>query len=398
MAAGLGKADSYDVVIVGGGVIGSAIAYFLAAEPSFDGRVLVVEKDFSYRYGSTGRSVSSIRQQFSTPENIAISLYGARFLKQIGNHLSLDGEAPALSFREDGYLFLASPAGLPILRENHALQIAQGADNVLLTPEELAARFPWLEVADLGGGCLGLSMEGWFDPHALLQAFRRKARSLGVSYLEDRVVSLARDGGRVTAAKLASGGRIGCGWLVDAAGPRAAEVAAMADLNLPVHPRKRFVFAFACRSALANCPLVIDPSGLYFRPEGQGFITGISPAADADPDCLDFEIDYEVFETVIWPALAARVPAFAEIRQTTAWAGHYAVNSFDHNAILGPHPEVANFLFANGFSGHGIQQSPAVGRAIMEQIVHGGYRSLDLGRFGYRRLLDDTPLRERNVV
>lgn len=390
----------YDVVVVGGGVIGSAIAYWLAAEPAFAGRrVLVVERDFSYRDGSTGRSAGSIRQQFSTKENIEISLFGARFLKNLGDWLGVEGEVPDVGFKEKGYLFLASAEGWPILEENHSLQTALGADNLLLDQAALKARLPWLNVEDLAGGCLGLSMEGWFDPFALLQAFRRKARALGADYREDLVAGVSVANGRATGVTLASGGRIEADWVVDAAGPRAREVAAMAGLELPVAPRKRQVFVFDCKAELPAMPLVIDPSGLYVRPEGTGFICGIAPReGEPDPDTLDLEVDWTPFEEVLWPGLAHRVPAFEAIKPTGAWAGHYSVSLLDHNAILGPHPELPNFLFANGFSGHGLQQSPAVGRGLMELIVHGGWRSLDLSRFGYERIRRNDPIVERNVV
>ncbi len=389
-----------DVAIVGGGVIGSSIAYWLAAEPAFAGRrVVVIERDFSYREGSTGRSAGSIRQQFSTRENIEISLFGARFLKNLGDWLAVDGEVPDVGFREKGYLFLAGEAGWPVLQDNRALQESLGADNALLEAAELKRRLPWLNVDDLAGGCLGLSMEGWFDPFALLQAFRRKARSLGAEYREDRVTGIAVEGGRASGLTLASGDRLSADWVVDAAGPRAREVAALAGLELPVFPRKRQVFVFDCRAELPGMPLVIDPSGLYVRPEGSGFICGIAPReGEPDPDTLDLEVDWTPFEEVIWPRLAHRVPAFEAIKPTGAWAGHYSVSTLDHNAILGPHPELPNFLFANGFSGHGLQQSPAVGRGLMEWIVHGGWRSLDLSRFGYERIRRGDPIVERNVV
>jgi len=388
----------YDVLIVGGGVIGSAIAWSLADSDDFDGRVLVVERDPSYARCSTALSAGSIRQQFSIAENILISRYGAQFLRAAPERLAVHGERPALSFVEGGYLFLASAAGLPVLRRNHALQRELGADVALLDAAELRARFAWLNVDDLAGGCLGLSGEGWFDPHGLLQAFRRKARSLGVDYLPDEVVGLRRAGGRVTAVELAGGDAIGCGWAVNAAGPAAARVAAMAGIALPVRSRKRYVFSFDCREPIAGAPLLVDPSGLYFRPEGEQFICGMSPGADEDPDCEDFTVDHDWFEQRLWPLLAARVPAFAAIRQRAAWAGHYAYNTVDQNAILGAHPDCANLLFANGFSGHGLQQSPAVGRAIAELICHGEFRALDLSALSFRALLDGRQMRERNVV
>ncbi len=390
--------SSYDVVIVGGAVTGSAVAYFLAGPLGFKGSVLVVERDPTYETAATPRSAGGIRQQFSTPENIAMSIFGAGFVKSIGEHLSVAGETAEIPFVENGYLFLASAAGRAVLAENHATQTGFGADIALLSPAELGARFPWLNTSDLAAGALGLSNEGWTDPYGLLQAFRRKARSLGVAYVKDEVVGLVRDGNRVAALRLAQGGEIACGAVVNTAGFHAHEVAAMAGLALPVRPRKRFVFVFDCREPVLKAPLLIDPSGVYFRPEGASYICGVSPPEDADPDCLDFEIDYSLFEDTIWPALAHRVPAFEAIKLARAWAGHYDYNTLDQNAILGLHPEVANFYTAAGFSGHGLQQSPAVGRAIAELIVHGGYRSIDLARFGWQRVLENAPLFERNVV
>jgi FAD-dependent oxidoreductase domain-containing protein 1 len=390
--------QSCDVAIVGGGVIGSAIAYFLLGPMGFSGRVIVVEKDPTYADAATSRSAGGIRQQFSTPENIAMSSFGAQFVKHVGEHLSVEGEAPSIPFTEWGYLFLATPAGLPILEANHRIQRGLGADIALLDPAALKARFPWLKTDDLAAGTLGLSNEGWIDPYSLLQAFRRKARALGAVYLTDEVVGLERQGNRIEALILAQGGRIACGNLVDGAGYHAHEVAAMAGIELPIRPRKRFVFVFDCKEPVERAPLLIDPSGVYFRPEGANFIGGVSPPEDQDPDCFDFEIDYRLFEEVVWPTLAERVPAFEAIKLVRAWAGHYDYNTLDQNAILGPHPEIRNFYFANGFSGHGLQQSPAAGRATAELIAHGAYRSIDLTRFGYERVLRGEPIVELNVV
>ncbi|MFQ6021789.1 MAG: NAD(P)/FAD-dependent oxidoreductase [Acidiferrobacterales bacterium] len=388
----------WDVVIVGGGVIGSSSAYFLAASTVFTGSVLVVEKDRTYRDCSTARSVGGIRQQFSTPENIEISKFAAHFVKHVDEYLSVDGEAPVLFFMENGYLFLASQAGLPTLEANHRTQGAHGVNTTRLTRNELSQQFPWLNVDDLAAGSLGEKNEGWVDPYALLQGFRRKARQLGAVYVEDEVIALTRQGARITDLRLQSAGDVSCGTVVNAAGPRAREVAAMAPLKLAVHPRKRQVYVFSCKDGPSRCPLVIDTSGMYFRPEGAQFICGISPDEENDPDCLDLEVDYGPFETKIWPLLAHRVPAFEAIKLTNAWAGHYAYNPFDKNVFLGPHPDCENFLLANGFSGHGLQQSPAVGRAISELIAFGEYRTLDLSRFSYQRYAANKPIVEANVV
>jgi len=390
--------QSYDVVIVGGAVTGSSTAYWLTARSGFSGRVLVVEKDPSYADCATARSAGSIRQQFSTPENIAISLFGIQFLRNIADYLTVEGEVPAIGLKEKGYLFLASEAGRAVLEKNHTLQSGMGADNVVLSPAELEARYPWLNVADLGAGCLGLSMEGWLDPQQLMQGFRRKARAQGATYVSDEVVGLERDGERVVAVQLKSGGRVACGAVVNASGLWGAEVAAMAGVEIPVRPRKRLVFVLDVRAPLPNCPLVIDMTGAYVRPEGAYYICGIQPEETNDPDTRDFTIDHGLFEERLWPILANRVPALEAVKVVNAWAGHYDYNTFDQNAILGPHPSARNFYLANGFSGHGLQQSPAVGRALAELILEGRYVTLDLSRFGVERVAAGQPIIEENVV
>lgn len=388
---------SYDVVIIGGGVTGSAAAYFLAAEDAFDGSVLVVERDPTYQNAPSARATGGIRQQFSTPENVQIGLFGARFLKRIDEHLAVDGEVPDVGFRERGYLLLATPDMLPVMRANHAIQREHGADIAFQTPDELRARFPWLATDGLAGGFLGLSNEGWLDPYALLQAFRRKARSLGVTYVADEAVDLSREGNRVTAVTLRDAGRIEAGAVVDAAGARgAAKIAAMAGVELPVESRKRCAFVFECREDLGVPPLTILPNGVAFRPESRGFLTNVSPPAGRDPVTDDLEVEYDLFEEIIWPALAERVPAFEAIRLVNAYSCHYDFNTLDENAILGRPPGLENFHVACGFSGHGLQQSPAVGRALSELITFGAYRTLDLTRFGYERVLTGDAIVETN--
>ena len=390
----------FHVVVVGGGVIGSAIACFTLQETSFRGRVTVIERDPSYAKASSALSASSIRQQFGTAINVAISGYGIAFLREAAERLAVDGERPALSLVEPGYLYLAATDdGARTLRGNHRVQLAQGADIALLGPEALRARFPWLAVDDVTLGALGASGEGWFDGYSLLQAFRRKARSLGATYVAAEACGFDRAGERIDAVALTDGSRIDGDVFVDAAGPWAAAVARWAGVDLPVRARRRSVFAFTCPTSLPACPLVIDPSGLWFRPEGRGqFICGISPDASNDPDDAPLTVEHALFDDVLWPLLAARVPAFEALRVTGSWAGYYEVNTFDHNGIVGFHPVIRNLVLANGFSGHGMQQSPAVGRGIAELLVHGRYRTLDLSPLAYERIPGGRPLVESNVI
>jgi FAD-dependent oxidoreductase domain-containing protein 1 len=380
--------ERVDVAIVGGGAIGSAVAAFLLDDPGFSGSVAIIERDPAFRQASSALSAASIRQQFSTPENIRMSRFSFGWLRD-----NVD-----IGLHESGYLYLAPPDGVAVLEANHAVHRAEGVDAILLTPRELAARFPWLSIDGLALASLGLSGEGWFDGYTLLQRLRSLARDRGARLIAGEVVGMEVDRGRVTAVVLADGASIACGSVVNAAGPWAGAVAAMAGISLPVEARRRSVFAFEPETPVADCPLVIDTSGAWFRPEGGGFIAGIAPSHDAEVADQPLEVDRREFEARLWPALAGRVPAFDAVRVTNSWAGYYEVNTFDHNAILGAHSDVPNLHFANGFSGHGIQQAPAVGRAIAELIVHGRYTTLDLSVFAFDRIAAGRPVAERAVI
>lgn len=390
---------SFDVLIIGGGVIGSAVAFFLAREPGFSGTVAMVERDPSFIRGSTARSVGGIRLQFSTPENIRISQFGARFFREFPEIAAVDGRAPDLAHVEAGYLFLASERGEGVLRSRYEVQRSLGVDVELLEGTDLKRRFPWLRTDDIAAASLGRRDEGWIDPPSLHQGLLGKALSLGVELIVGEVVEAEQTGSRAVAVKLGDGEWIGCGSIVNAAGPAASDVAKLLGIaDLPVRSRKRYVYVFECRASLPGCPLVIDPTGAYFRPEGDLFLCGVSPTDDADPDCTDLRIDRRPFLEVVWPALAWRVPEFESLRERRPWAGHYAVNTHDRNTILGWVPEVENVLLACGFSGHGLQQAPAVGRGIAELIAHGEYQSLDLSRFGFERVRRGERVLEEAIV
>lgn len=378
-----------DVIVIGGGAMGGAVAVQLLEDKAFDGRVTIIERDPAFKRASSALSAAGTRRQFSTPENIRMSAYSFEWMRD-----RLD-----VGIHEGGYLYLSSAATAAALEQNHAIQRAEGADVVLLTPSELAARYPWLSTDGVALASFGRSGEGWFDGYALVQGLRARARDLGTTLVTGEVVGLGLERGCVTSVVLADGARLSCASVVDAAGPWAAEIAAMAGVDLPVEARRRSVFVFDVeRDPPVGSPLVIDTSGAWFRPEGGSFITGIAPRREDDLPDLPLTPDNALFESELWPALAARVPAFDAIKVTNAWAGYYEMNTFDHNAIIGRHPEVTNLLFANGFSGHGIQQSPAVGRAIAELIVHERFVTLDLGVFAFERIAAGRPVVERNVI
>ena len=386
------------VVIVGGGVIGSAIAYFLTARPGWAERVTVIERDPAYRQASSALSASSIRQQFSAPVNIRIGQFGIEFLRRVGTTLAVEGDRPEIGLVEPGYLYLVPPDGAATLRRVNAIQRAHGAEIALLEPAEVARRFPWLSIEGVALASLGLSGEGWFDGPALMQAFRRKARRQGARYVTAEAAGFEMAGDTVRAVRLADGGRLDCDMAVNAAGPWAARVAAWAGIDLPVRARRRTVFVLSSPDKLAGCPLTIDPSGLWFRPEAAHFLCGISPPAAEDHDDLPLEPDHAPFEETVWPILAGRVPAFERLRVVNAWAGYYEYNTFDQNGLVGFHPACRNLIFANGFSGHGIQQAPAVGEGVAALIATGRFGAVDLGDLSPARLAANRPLLEENVI
>ncbi|TIM18275.1 MAG: FAD-binding oxidoreductase [Mesorhizobium sp.] len=386
----------YNIVIIGGAIVGSSVAYYLR-EQGFSGTIALVERDPQFTHAATTLSMASIRQQFSIPENIRLSQFTLKLFRRLKEEFGADAD---IGFREGGYLILAGEDGLPILKSNHEAQMAEGADIVLEDADQLTRRFPWLSTEGISAGAYGRTGEGWFDAHAMLTLFRKALRQKKVDFIIADVTAIARDGNRVTGVSLGNGETLEAGIVVNAAGPNAGKVAAMAGLELPVEPRKRNVFVFEAREKYADMPLLVDPSGIYVRPEGSVYLTGGAEPEEGDraPDPGDFEVNWPLFEEVIWPVLATRIPAFEAIKPTRAWAGHYDYNTLDQNAVIGPHPEVGNFLFANGFSGHGLQQAPAVGKALAELIVHGGYRTVDCSAFGYGRVAEGRAFRELNVI
>ena len=387
-----------DVVVIGGAVMGASVSYWLTRlQPGLD--VLVVERDPSFARAATALSVASVRQQFSTSVNVAISRFGIGFLRDFQASLGHDVGVASLGLKEQGYLFLGqSPEAPALMRDLAAMQCGLGAATQVWTPAETKAHFPWLEVGDLTAASFGARDEGWFDNMGLLAGFRAAAKAQGVRFVTDEVVGLEVAGGLVRAAVLAKAGRVACGFAVNAAGTRAAVLARMAGLDLPVEPRKRTVFVIDAPNARhPDAPLLID-AGYYLRPEQGHWITATVPQDDGPCAVDDFEPDLDLFEDVIWEQLFARAPGFDAVKVIRHWVGHYDYNTLDQNAILGPHPDLPNLMFVNGFSGHGLQQSPAVGRGIAEHILTGGWQSLDLSALEFGRVLARRPFRETEIV
>ncbi|MFV0299179.1 MAG: NAD(P)/FAD-dependent oxidoreductase, partial [Hyphomicrobiaceae bacterium] len=317
---------SADIVIIGGAAVGSAIAYFLKRD-GYQGRVTVVEMDPAYQWCASTRAVAGIRQQFSTPENIRLSQFGLGFYKNIQSEFGADAD---IAFRERGYLVMASPDGRAILEDNIRLQRSMGADTELLEPDELDRRFPWLSTSGIAAAGWGRSGEGWIDPASLVQLLRKGALARGATYVHGKVSGIEIKGGRIEGVTLADGHTIATGTVICAAGWHSAGIAAMAGLDLPVRPRKRCIFVVDCPTPLPGAGLMIDPNGLFFRPEGRYFLSGMAPPEDNDPDSEDFDIDHDQFERDIWPGLAARVPAMETLKVQSAWCCHYDLTTLDH--------------------------------------------------------------------
>lgn len=388
-----------DVVIIGGGMIGASCAWWLSRHPNFSGRVVVIERDPTYEFASTSHTNSCIRQQFGSDINIRISQFGVDFIRNFATYMN-DPNAPEIVLQAFGYLYLANTESFAeTLRNNVALQNRLGAGTQILLRDQIAEKWPFYNLDDVILGSHNPVDEGYFDGGTMFDWLRKRARANGVEFHHGEVTNLYRNGAKVTGVVLADGSEISADHIVNASGPRAALTAQMAGLSLPVEPRRRFTFIFDVAEPLATIlPLTIDPSGVHMRSDGRYYMCGCPPDLDEAAGFDDFDMDPEIWETKLWPALAARVPAFDRIKVVNSWVGHYAYNTLDQNAIIGCHPEVGNFYFCNGFSGHGLQQSPAMGRGISELIVDGWFQTLDLSALSVERVLENRPLLEWAVI
>jgi glycine/D-amino acid oxidase-like deaminating enzyme len=390
--------EKSDVVIIGGAVMGASAAYWLTRmNPGL--KVTVLEPDPSYARSATALSVASVRQQFSTAVNINISRFCVDFIRNFQERFERDVGIPDLGLKENGYLFLSRHAsGAATMRELAALQNSLGAATEVLDPDETKARFPWLNCADLAASSFGTRDEGWFDNMGLLQGFRSAARTQGADFVKDRAIGLVMTGDKVTGVQTTAHGTIDCAAVVNAAGTRGGEVAAWAGIHLPVEPRKRTVFVIDAPNARhPEAPLLID-HGFYLRPEHGQWITATVPSGDQACDSNDFEPDFHLFEDVIWEQLYHRAPGFDAVKVVRHWVGHYDYNVLDQNAVIGLHPMVSNLYFMNGFSGHGLQQSPGIGRGIAELILQGEWQTIDLSDLSVSRLAVGKTLIETGII
>ena len=397
------KHDKYDVIIIGGAIMGSSTAWFLSQNPDFNGTILVVEKDQKYEFCSTAHTTSCIRQQFSTKLNVEISQFAANFINNFHEYMENDVRVPKLAIKSFGYMYLAASEDFAKnLRSNQKVQAAAGAATELLTPDEIKSRYPFYNVEDIKLGSINLVNEGYWDSITVFEWMKKKAHEKGVEYVENEVTEIIKNKSedRIISIKLASGETISGEKFVNATGPRAALTSKMAGIEIPIEPRKRYSWIFKAKSPLdRDLPLTIDPSGFHVRENGGGtYQAGGHGACDPAVDFDDFIMDDNLWETTVWPTLFHRIPQFDSLKLISQWAGHYAMNTVDQNAIIGPHNIIQNFFFLNGFSGHGTQQAPAMGRATAELLTYGAFKTIDMSAFKYERLLSGNKVIEEAII
>ena len=365
-----------DVVIIGGAVMGSSIAYNLLND-GFDGKVLVLERDPTYEHSSTALSVGGVRQQFGTKVNIDIARYSVPFYEKFDELMEVDGDRPHADFRQRGYLFLGRKEKWSVMKKLYEFQNSQGLEVRLLKPQEVLEIIPHINLEGVAGATLGLR-DGYVDPHGVLSGFVKKAKFMGARYITDEAVKIVVKSNKISGVETRKGEWIQSAVVVNAAGPFAREIGIMAGIDIPVDPLRRMVYE--CKPPKEfnyDVPLTINTTGLYFRTETGGrILTGKSK--EDEPNGVNFTWERGLFYDEIWPELAHRIPLFDRLRLQGGWAGLYAENRLDHNAILGEHPEVKGFYLAVGFSGHGLQQAPAVGKALSEAIRLGRYETIDV--------------------
>ncbi|MEM8497662.1 MAG: FAD-binding oxidoreductase [Pseudomonadota bacterium] len=393
--------DSYDVVIVGGATMGSCTAWFLASNPDFTGKILVIEKDMSYEKSQSAASNNCMRQQFANPINVQIGLFAADFVNNFRENLGGGPEVPELSVRDFGYLYLSDNAALTeVLKRDQKVQVEAGAGTRIVSVEEIAEAYPFFKLDDIEAGSLNTENEGYYNAPLMVEWLIKKSIEKGVEYIQNEVASIERDGDLITGVTLVSGEKISAGSVVNASGTKASKVAKLAGLELEIQPRRRYTYIFKSAAPLVmSLPLTIDPTGVHFRSYGDNYLVGCPPMGeDSTVDADDFSAEEGIWEKKIHPIISNRIPQFKKVEIIDHWMGHYDFNPFDCNVVIGPHTTVRNFHFTNGSSGHGSQQGPAVGRGVAEQIIYGEYRSMDLSAFNYDRIASGERVIERAVI
>jgi FAD-dependent oxidoreductase domain-containing protein 1 len=389
------RSTRYDVVIIGGGAIGMATAYYLRTLET-GCRVAVVERDSSYHLASTPRASGGVRRLFSLPENIQLSNFSIPVFERVGELMSVNDDKPDIGFRKNGYLFIVPPEDVANLQRNYQLQRRLGVNVQYLEPQQLKERFPSIVVDDLGGAVHSLD-DGWLDPYTTLMALRRKAGALGANLIKGEVTAIERAGDVVLSVALADGQVLRTEAIVNAAGAWAQQICDMIGMKSPITPMRRFEHYFECEAPIEPLPYLKDVNRLAFRPEGRGYSGGV-PTPN-EPRGFNFEANHDYFEEVVWPALAHRFPQFERTKCKNTLPGLYDQNDLDATPIIGPWSGCCeNFYMAAGFSGHGLMHAPGCGLALSELILHNRYETIDLTRLGWDRIERGEPYREQGII
>lgn len=384
-----------DVIIVGGGAIGSSIAFNLLND-GYQGEITVFEKDRIYEFSSTPRSAGGIRQLFTTAINIQIGQYGVEKYLSFADDMAIDGEKAEIDFEQHGYLFLAADdKGMKQLQKQANLQNNLGVNSEILIKDELHKVIPELNTEDIAGGLFSKD-DGYLDPYSVMQGYARKARQLGAEYIYEEVETILKDRNGIQGIKTVNGDIYEAPIVLNCGGPWAPELSEKIGLNIPVIPLKRQVIQFDVAEPLQKkLPLTVDPSGVYFRHEGDSLISGFSEKVKPG---INFSWKRSFFEQQLWPYLANRISNFERAKVQSGWAGIYSHNTEDQNAIIGEHPELKGYYLAVGFSGHGMQQAPAVGKALSEKIRTGKYETIDFTPLRFERFVENDLIIEEAIV
>ena len=384
-----------DIVIIGGGIVGSSIAYHLAKDGR-GGEITVVERDLTYNLAATPRGTGGVRQLFSLPENVAMTQFSLPFYQTFDQTMAVDSTPASISFTRQGYLFISDNGGHKTMEQNFRQQEKLGVDAQILDAGGVSKLFPSISTNGIALAVYS-SGDAWIDAYSALQGFKNKARALGVTYINEEVISALIDNKNIKHLGFSSGTSIRSDLFILAAGAWSGDVGKKLNIDIPIEPMSRESYFFRCNKNLEPLPLIKTETDLAFRPEGIGYTGGIPDWSV--PGGWNWDLSATYFEETVWPALANRIPSMDTLKLERAWRGHYARSTLDYNAFIGRWTSEPNNLFvATGFSGHGIMHAPATGMAMAELILDGKYNTLNLERLGPSRILENRPYRENGII